>query len=238
MAQTRSVKGDIQANIDRHRTIIDQAVSIGAEIIVFPELSLTGYQSALARELAVDREDSRFDDFQKISDTRKVTIGVGAPIKSDTGIYIGMLVFQPGRPRLLYLKQYLHPGEEAFFISGGKSTGSIGENPKAALAICYEMLVPEHAESAAANGARIYIASVANSANGVKQAAERSPEIADRYSMTVLVSNCIGEADGIECAGQSAVWNDQGLLVGQLDGESEGIIVFDTETQGLIKQKI
>jgi predicted amidohydrolase len=43
-AQTRPVRGDIQTNIDNHKKLIDLAVSNGADIIIFPELSLTGYE--------------------------------------------------------------------------------------------------------------------------------------------------------------------------------------------------
>src|SRR5690606_40479604 len=52
----------------------------------------------------------------------------------------------------------------------------------------------------------------------------RLSAIAREYSMTVLMSNCIGIADGQRCAGQSSVWNNQGLLIDQLDDSHEGII--------------
>ncbi len=43
VAQTRPVKGDIQTNIDNHKRLIDLAISNGADTIIFPELSITGY---------------------------------------------------------------------------------------------------------------------------------------------------------------------------------------------------
>lgn len=61
-------------------------------------------------------------------------------------------------------------------------------------------------------------------------------EIAKQHHMAVLLANCVGIADRAECAGQSAVWNCEGDLVGQLDGKSEGILVFDTDTQEIIKE--
>ena len=64
-AQTKPVKGDIQSNIDNHKKIIAMAVSNGADIIIFPELSLTGYEPELSKELATSQNDSRFDVFQK-----------------------------------------------------------------------------------------------------------------------------------------------------------------------------
>ena len=76
VAQTRPVKGDIKANIEHHKKMIGLAVSHGADMIIFPELSITGYEPDLAKELATNQDDSRFDDFQQISDNRQITVGV------------------------------------------------------------------------------------------------------------------------------------------------------------------
>jgi predicted amidohydrolase len=80
---------------------------------------------------------------------------------------------------------------------------------------------------------QIYIASVAKFVHGVEQAHKRLAEIAQQYAITTFMANCIGPADGAECAGQSAVWNPQGKLVGQLDDTNEGILVLNTATQAL-----
>jgi hypothetical protein len=56
--------------------------------------------------------------------------------------------------------------------------------------------------------------------------------------MTVLMSNCIGECDGIECGGKTSIWNNKGLLVGQLNDTDEGILIIDTDTQELIEKTI
>ena len=53
-AQSSSVKGDIEENIRRHCEIAALADSHGAHVIVFPELSLTGYEPTVAAELAVE----------------------------------------------------------------------------------------------------------------------------------------------------------------------------------------
>lgn len=74
--------------------------------------------------------------------------------------------------------------------------------------------------------------------NQVDKAIERLSDIATKYSMTVLMSNCIGESDGMECGGKTSIWNNKGLLLGQLDDTNEGIIIIDTETQELIKKTI
>ena len=235
VTQTRPIKGDIQSNMGHHKKLINLAVSHGADIVIFPELSLTGYEPTLAKELATHQDDSKFDDFQKISDTQQITIGVGVPTKNTTGISISMLLFQPHKARQTYSKKYLHPDEAAFFVSGQNSTGFIGDKTNVALAICYEISVPEHVENAFKSGAEIYIASVAKFVNGIDKALSKLSDIANKYAMTVLMANCVGQADGGECAGKTSIWNNKGLLVGQLNDTNEGILIIDTDTQEIIK---
>lgn len=238
VAQTKPLRGSIEINIDRHKTLIGLAISDEADIIIFPELSLTGYEPRWAKGLATDQNDSRFADFQKISNTSRITIGVGVPTKNDAGVCISLILFQPHRARQTYSKKYLHPDEEEFFVSGGNfATFRIGE-VEIAPAICYELSVPEHVEAAFEGGAGIYIASVAKFVDGVDRALERLSEIARTYSMTVLMSNCVDRSDGHDCAGKTSAWNNQGRLLGQLNDKDEGILVFDTDAQRLIERTI
>lgn len=237
-AQTRPIKGDIQSNIANHKKLIDWAVADGVELIIFPELSLTGYEPTLAKELATDQGATRFDDFQAISDAHGITIGAGMPTKNEKGICISMLFFQPHKARRTYSKSYLHPDEEAVFVRGRSSPHLQVNQTNIALAICYEISVPEHLESALKSGPRIYVASVAKFVNGINKAIERLSKVAGDYSMPVLMSNCVGFSDGSPCAGKTSVWNHRGSLIGQLNDLDEGMLIFDTETHELIEKVI
>lgn len=238
VAQIRPVKGDIPTNINNHKKLIDLAIDNRVDIIVFPELSLTGYEPGLANTLVTDQEDIRFDDFQRISDTRQITIGVGAPTKNSAGICISMLLFQPGAARQTYSKKYIHADEEPFFVPGQTDVRLAGNMSNIALAICYELSIPEHSENAHKNGAEIYIASVAKSIDGVEKAVKNLSDIASKYSMIALMSNCLGPCDNFIGAGKSSIWNNQGLLIGQLNDSDEGILILDTETQEIIAKSI
>lgn len=231
VAQSRPFPGNIARNIEQHQRLMATAVPHHPDLILFPELSLTGYEPTLAQELAMAVDDGRLADFQTIANARQVTVGVGAPIIQGDGICIGMVLFQPGQPRQLYAKKYLHADEEPFFVSGRSSVEFLSNHNEVALAICYELSVPAHAARAHENGAVIYIASVAKYARGVVAAHLRLAEIARDYGMTVLMSNSVGLADGDLCTGNTAVWNRQGTLLGQLDDTNEGGIIFDTATQ-------
>ena len=238
ITQTNPIKGDIETNIARHKKFIELAVSNAADIIIFPELSLTGYEPSLAKELATDANDIRLNDFQIISDTHQISIGVGLPTKSNAGICISMIFFQPNKPRQVYSKKYLHADEEPFFVSGANISGIKIKEKNVALAICYELSVPQHSEDAFKSGAEIYIASVAKTATGVEKAFKTLSDTASKYSMTTLMSNSVGLCEDGLCAGQSAVWNNKGVLITQLDNTSEGILIFDTETQKVVNLPI
>lgn len=238
VAQTRPVKGDIEINVTNHKKFIHLAILHGAGIIIFPELSLTGYEPKLAKALATTKADSRLDDFQKISDSRYITIGVGFPATDTTGTCISMAIFQPQRARQIYSKKYLHPDEEKYFVSGQGAAGLREIDSTIAFAICYELSVPGHSAEAFKNGATIYITSVAKSPAGVEKATESLAGIAKKYAMTVLMSNCVGPCDDFESGGKSAIWNNKGVLAAQLNDTSEGILIIDTVTGEVIEKRV
>jgi predicted amidohydrolase len=237
VAQTSSIKGDIQENINRHIGLIKVANRHQVDVIIFPELSLTGYEPALASELAIEPDDHRLNAFQMISDEKNVTIGVGIPTRATHGICISMILFQPRMTRQLYSKRYLHPDEEPFFVPGKTFTDLKVKGVPVALAICYELSVPEHTMLAFENGAKIYIASVAKSITGVEKAVQRLSEIAVDNTCSVFMSNALGFCDNFYSAGKSSVWNSRGQLLYQLDDVNEGILIFDTDSEKIIEEK-
>lgn len=238
VAQTRAAKGNVPANLANHKKWIDVAISHRAAMIFFPELSVTGYEPELARGLATDHDDRRLDDLHHISNTHEIAIAVGAPIKSDTGIMIGMIVFQPGKPRQTYCKQQLHADELPYFVSGGGQLIFTIGGRKIAPSICFESLQASHAKKAYQLGAGIYVAIVAKSQEGVEKALRHYPGIAKKYSMPVLMANCVGYCDNFEGAGQSSVWTKSGKLIGQLDDKSEGLLIFDAETEEIVEKTL
>ncbi len=234
VAQIKSKAGDIEGNIRRHKAMISVAAEIKSDALIFPELSITNYEPSLAKGLATDPTDARFDDFQKLSDINDLMIGVGMPIKASTGILIGMLIFRPNLPRSLYSKRYLHADEIPFFASGQSEIILDVKGERIAPSICYESLLPEHSNTASKNKITIYAASVAKPSEGIEKAMKHYPEIAKNHSMNVLMSNAVGHCDNFQSVGKSAVWNSDGSLLAQLNATDEGVLVLDTKTGNVI----
>ena len=244
IAQSASIKGNVQKNIENHLKIIASAIELQADLIIFPELSITNYEPKLAQELATDADDLVFNPFQKLSNQNNITIGVGMPtietrglnLKNKNpreGIKISLILFRPNGRKMVYSKQMLDADEKPFFTCGNSQNFLDIEGKKIAFGICFESLQRRHFVNAKQGGADIYIASVAKSQNGLEKAFEYFPKIAKKFKTPVLMSNCIGPCDNFLSLGLSAVWNENGTLLGKLDSENQGILVYDTETESI-----
>lgn len=227
-AQIHSLPGNITANLQTHVKGIELAASHGCDLIFFPELSLTGYEPSLSKSLAMDAEDPKLDLFQKLSDFNKMTLLIGVPTKQNRHIYISMLIFQPGQSSLCYSKQFLHADELPYFSAGQETIFLHNHDKIIAPAICYESLLTHHAESAFNAGAHIYLASVAKSEKGIHKAYEHYPQIAQKYGLTVLMSNAVGQCDNFMAAGSSAIWNQPGIQIDHLGTEEEALLIYNT----------
>jgi len=231
LVQARPVKGDILTNIADHKRMISLALEYGAELILFPELSITGYEPELAKELAIDYNDPLLNDFQSLSDQNNCVIAVGMPTRHTSGLCISLVFFQPGQPRQLYSKKFLHADEQPFFISGTQFPVMDINGQNISPAICYELSVAEHAAAAYESGGKIYLVSVAKTVAGMDKAIERLTTASKEYSMMVVLANCVGHCDNFDCGGRSSAWNNKGKLIGQLDEAEEGILLVDTSLE-------
>jgi len=235
-AQTKPIKGDFKQNIKSHLDLIDLASEENADLVIFPELSISGYEPTLAKELATTSEDKRFDVFQAKSDQNDMVIGIGLPVLNKGDLCIASIIFQPQKKRTTYLKKHLFHTEEAFFKSGESFTNLDIKDVNVGLAICYELSVPEHQKIAFDNGAEIYAASIVETVEGMDKAINKMSKTASNYSMTTLMSNCVGISGNYNCGGKSSIWNEKGELVEQLNSSDESVLIYDTQSKEVVKK--
>jgi predicted amidohydrolase len=238
IVQTKSEKGNVQKNIEDHLEFIERAIKLKADLIIFPELSITNYEPDLTTKLATDIESNIFSAFQEISNTDEIIIGIGMPTKATDGINISMLIFQPNSERTVYSKQMLHSDELPYFVCGKNQTFITINGVKIAIGICFETLQREHFLNAKNQGTDIYIASVAKPKGGIEKAYKHFPQIANEFNTPILMSNCVGHCDNFMSVGQSAVWNKKGELIEQLDANNQGLLIYDTQTEQTEKEQL
>jgi predicted amidohydrolase len=230
-AQVRSAPGDVAANVSLHLAAIRQAANNGAGMVVFPELSLTGYEPSLADELAFEPLDERLQVFRDQSENLGITIGVGIPTKANGKPRISQAFFRPNSPDILYSKQRLHEDEMPFFQAGDEQACLMEDTETVVPAICYEALVPEHAAHAAELGATAYVACVAKPERGVTHAYTYFPESAKRNQFVVVMCNAIGRSDNFISVGRSAAWNRHGEILASAGSDAGCLMLVDLASE-------
>jgi len=227
-AQTSPKQGDIESNLIDHYNLIDLASKNKAKLIVFPEMSLTGYEREGARDLAFIESDSRLYKLRQLSAKNNMIIIVGAPILIRQVLHIGSFILKPDNSVDIYTKQFLHNGEEEFFKPSFSFNPYFSiDNEKISVAICADIDNPEHPEYANNNNVTIYIASIFFTSNGIPNAYKTLAEYAQRFQMNILMSNYCGKCWGLESGGQSAFWDKQGKLIGNLDKDGLGLLIVE-----------
>lgn len=229
-AQIQSASGDIAANIGMHLAAIRLAAKNNADMIVFPELSLTGYEPSLAEELALDPLDERLQVFRDESERLRITIGIGIPTKANAKPRISQAFFGPDSQDVLYSKQYLHEDELPFFDAGDRHACLKTDDEIIIPAICYEALAPTHAAYAGELGATIYLVCAAKSERSAELAHIRLSEAARRNEYTVVFCNAVGPSANFVSAGSSAAWNRKGRKLACADAHEQCVLLVDLDS--------
>ena len=233
-AQSVSIAGDLAANIVWHQRFMQVAAEQGVQLLVFPELSLTGYERGLAAELAIAPDARVLQPLRDLAREVGVTAVVGMPIRlsEDSPVLIGALVLGADGSLGIYSKQHLHPGEEVAFAPGtGGPALTVGADT-VALAVCADFSHPSHAAAAAQQGAGLYAAGVLITENGYAPDTALLQGYASHHSMAVLMANHGGATGGWESAGRSAIWASDGSLIAAAPGTGNLMVVARRDADG------
>ena len=90
-AQPEPSRGDVAENLERHVRLVRLAAKHEVQALVFPELSLTGYELDLAERLAFSESDSRLESLRKAASDHRMVVVVGAPVRLSSGLHIGAI---------------------------------------------------------------------------------------------------------------------------------------------------
>ncbi len=233
-AQSVSAAGDITANVLVHTKFMTAAHAEGVGILVFPELSLSGYELRLPSGSLLQPDDSRLAPIRALVLSTKMTVVVGAPIPNPDGAaFIGAITFFPDGRTAIYRKHFLHAGEERFVAAGAEKSQHHHVGDAAfALAICADTTHGEHARNAAATGASLYLTGVLVSDAGYPADAGQLRGYARSYRMGVLMANHGGPSGGYISAGKSAFWAPGGELVAAAPGPGNCLVIATNDGAG------
>jgi len=223
-AQSGSRPGDIAWNIQHHLEFIQQAALLHVDLLMFPELSLTGYELPLMAELALPLDDERLQPFASAAQQHQMGISIGLPLQADDNVRLSALTFLPDGTRIAYSKRNLY-GQEKEIFAAGHTVPMFGyQHHQVALAICADISVEAFARDASARGADLYATSVLVSEQGYETDCNYLARWSRDYQMAVVMANHAWPTGGYQCAGKSAFWDPTGRQVIR-GGEGEQLII-------------
>jgi len=225
-AQMSAERERLRANIDKHIHFIETASKHDVDLILFPEMSLTGYERELALDQAFYPDDERLSGIKKAVAERGLMVVAGAPLLLEGKLYIGLIILQPSGEVMLYTKQYLHPGEELFFSPGTEADPAISIGAEIlSFAICYDIENSEHPRQAARRSSTLYAASIFYSHAGIAHGQEILQGYAREHSMSILMSNFCGKCWDMESGGGSVFFAPGGEKIAECSPDKEELLI-------------
>jgi len=226
VAQPLTVARDIAANARAHATAIRDA---RARVVIFPEMSLTGYEFDAP---SVDPDDSRLAPIIDACAVAGTTALIGAPVVGGDGRRrIGVLAVDGRGARVAYRKIWLGGAEADCFAAGDAPAVLEIDGWRLGLGVCRDTGVAQHAADTAALGIDAYVAGVLEYAEDVTVPEERARRIAADHGVWVAIASFAGStgAGYDPAAGCSGIWRPDSTCADRV-GPEVGAIARATLT--------
>lgn len=240
IAQLSPVLGELERNLQTHLDRIGSAREQGANLIVFPELSLTGYfLKDLTADVAMAPDHPVLARLAEASLDLDIVAGFVA--QEEDRAYIAAGYWSKGkllhRHHKAYLPTYGMFEEGRFVTPGSKLRAFDGPLGRSAMLICEDLWHPSTVGIVSVDGADLLIGIAASPARGFSgdrpdsaRVYEQMTELYARlYGLNVVFANRVGFEDGIGFWGGSRIVDAFGNEVARAPYFEESLIVADLD---------
>jgi NAD+ synthase (glutamine-hydrolysing) len=243
LAQISPALGDLERNLALHEKTAEEAIGRGARLLVFPELSLTGYfLKDIVSSVALPLTSPVLDRLRDLS--RRIDLVVGLVEETAEHLfYNAALYLSRGEivhvHRKVYLPTYGIFDEQRYLAEGGRIRTFRSGIGRAAILICEDMWHPSTAFVASLDGMDILIAPSSSPGRGGLEDSgtfgnARAWETINRayaqlFTCYVLYANRVGYEDGACFWGGSEVIAPSGEPVAKGEYVSEAILVAEID---------
>ena len=239
IAQINPIVGSFKQNLKMIADAINTAKNNNADVVMFPELALTGYppEDLLFRPTFIKRVEESLEQIAKLS--TDITIIIGAPVIRDNKLYNMACVLRDGKNEYEYAKQHL-PNYRVFdekrYFNKGKENGIIKINGhKIGLLICEDIWKKAPAKKAKDAGAELLL--VINASPFRSEKTQERLHLLKRRSsanqIPIVYNNLVGGQDELIFDGESMVFNHNGELIFQAPSFETGVF-----TQTLLSAQV
>lgn len=248
LAQISTHLGDVPRNLEKHLALIQQATSQGADLIVFPELSLTGYvlQDLVSTvALSPKREDPIFGKLLEASQGIDLTVGF---VEEDSRhrFFIAAAYLSQGEVvhvhHKLYLPTYGLFDEGRFFAWGDSISAFDTRFGRVGMLICEDFWHASPPYLLWLDGADLFVLMSASPGRGLsagpKLESARWVEqlvqaYANLFTAFVVHANRVGYEDGLHFWGGSLAFDPDGVLLAQAPYFEEGVTFAELDLHQL-----
>lgn len=246
IAQIDCTVGDVRENVARHMEFIESAIRQKAKLVVFPELSLTGYTlKDLAWEVAIDPHKSPLLR-GLLKKSRQISIVCGGVENGDNhALYNSGFFLEDGSIRHIHRKVYLPTYgmfEEGRYFSRGRSVRSFdSKHGRFGILICedaWHMSVPYALAMDGAEALLCLTASPTRISGGKDDAMvqinhEHQRTYARLLGTYSLFSNRVGFEDGVNFWGGSVIIDPAGEALAVAKTFEEDLIAAELSSQSV-----
>lgn len=252
LAQINTKLGDVQANLEKHVALAGQAWKAGAELIIFPELSLTGYVLQDLASAVACRPTPKDPIFRKLLEaSREVDMVVGF-VEEDPRyrFYIASAYLANGK--LVHVHRKVYPptygifDERRYFAAGDTFRAFDTRFGRVGILICEDFWHASSPYTLWMDGADILIFTSASPGRGVTEEVLGSAQWVETVTKTyaglfttfVLHANRVGFEDGLNFWGTSTAFDPDGKLLAQAQFDEEGITLATLDLAQLRRTRI
>ena len=227
LAQFGAGLGEVEANLARMLSYLEEAAARSADLVCYPELCVSGYllEPSAYDDVLLDAVEGAEAALAHAAAAAGVAVVYGAPARRPGGLVNSVAYIGPDGERAVYAKTHMDVKEREVFAPG-ESFVTAGDG--LGLACCYDLAFPEATRMLALQGARVLLVpmawGVARSFVLEKVAAARAVE---NVAYLVCVNQC-GTVGPFHFRGASRVLDPLGEPV-LLLGDEEGLAVADID---------
>jgi NAD+ synthase (glutamine-hydrolysing) len=234
LAQTNSVVGDIDGNAAKVVEWIEKAAGDGADVVLLPELMVTGYPAEdLFLRPGFVRAARRAVD-QIAASATGIVVLVGAPLFENGALYNACFVLADGEVREVYRKHHLPNygvfDEQRYFEPGDDRVLLDVADVRIGVTICEDIWIPGPPSSELGAAGAQLVANISASPFHVGKDRERE-EIVRRCAAAngapVALCNMVGAQDELIFDGHSVVLAGDGEVLARAAGFEEELLVVD-----------
>lgn len=232
-AQIACELGNVGANLAKMRDFSMRAKEDGAELIVFPEASDTGYSMPVIRDLAKPWTEGAVPALKEMAKELSLTIVAGVSERDGDVVYNSQAFINPeGEIVAKYRKTHLFvkpPNDESScYTAGDKFVSVAAAGFKFGLSICYDLRFPEVSRALALDhGANVLLVSSAWPTPRAPHLRALAIARAIENQSYLVLSNRTGIDAGVTCCGLSAIIAPSGELIAAASADQEELLTTD-----------